>query len=380
MQIAHISDTHLGASQFNLKEREEDVYEAFSEVIDTAIKDKVDMVIHSGDIFDDPRPYGTALSILLDQLKRLNENGIKFLFTLGEHDISRIPGVPSVAIFQKVGLAKYIGGGEALSIDDLLIVGFHKYRRTEIDDLIEKLSGLDKLTSNYSGKKILVMHQALLEAHRYAGELSYSSLPKSFDYYAMGHLHDRFEKKFDEIKGIVCYPGSIDPTGVEGFEGLKKGFYIVDTSGYEVKPEWIEIKSTRPQIQEEIDYDKIDDKVNAIIQSMIALSKKPVVHIRVRGEKIETAKVTRALQQLQPYALYYDWEPVEQGEGLQLRSSKPQDIDEEMFKIAVNLMKNEKLAIFAIKELLPLLKEERKSEAYELLWKAYEQRRFSKND
>ena len=51
MLISHISDLHLGHAQFNLEEREEDVYQAFNEAIDVSIREGVRLVILAGDLF-----------------------------------------------------------------------------------------------------------------------------------------------------------------------------------------------------------------------------------------------------------------------------------------------------------------------------------------
>ena len=94
MMIGHISDTHLGAfigRSEELREVAEDVHGAFREAIDLFIRDHVDVVIHSGDVLDEPRPYGDALRVLLEGVGRLKERGIPFLFTLGEHDLNPIP-------------------------------------------------------------------------------------------------------------------------------------------------------------------------------------------------------------------------------------------------------------------------------------------------
>jgi len=374
--VAHVSDTHLGASQFNLKGREEDVYEALAEVVEVAIKDNVQMLIHSGDIFNDPRPGGTALSALTDQLKKLKDKGIPVFFTLGEHDISRLPGTPSAAVFQKLGLGFYIGRGEPIVHGGVMIVGYHKYRKGEIDDLLEKLNGLDSTTSEHEGPKILVLHQGIAEAHKYASELNTNDLPKTFDYYAMGHLHDRFEKKFEALGGIVCYPGSTDPTGVEGIETFKKGFYITDLSGSEALPEWVELKSTRPQMELEVDYDKLRGTIKQLISQFEGLLKKPVVILNVKGTEIDGIRVAKTVEPLRDCTLYYEWNPMIESRGAKNLKSKPADINEEMFNLALEITKREDLASFAIKELLPLLQEESTKEATELLWKAYEQGRF----
>ena len=54
MKFAHISDTHLGFSQFGTGERAKDVYNAFLQAIDISIKEKVEFVVFAGDIFHTP--------------------------------------------------------------------------------------------------------------------------------------------------------------------------------------------------------------------------------------------------------------------------------------------------------------------------------------
>ena len=45
MLMSHISDLHLGYSQFSLEEREEDVYQVFHEAIDASIKERARLII-----------------------------------------------------------------------------------------------------------------------------------------------------------------------------------------------------------------------------------------------------------------------------------------------------------------------------------------------
>lgn len=50
MKFAHLSDTHLGYRQYGLIEREDDFYNVFNEIVDKIIDERVDFVIHSGDL------------------------------------------------------------------------------------------------------------------------------------------------------------------------------------------------------------------------------------------------------------------------------------------------------------------------------------------
>jgi DNA repair exonuclease SbcCD nuclease subunit len=373
--ISHLSDTHLGASQFGLLERERDCYEAFEEAIDTSIKEGAEIVLHSGDIFDNPRPSGTALSKFADSLKKLKERDIHFLFVLGEHDISRIPGTPSALLFEKIGLGNYIGTGEPIRVKGIDFVGFNKYRKTESEELVSQLRKCEK--SKRENRSILVLHQALYEVHKYAGEISVNDLPANFDYYAMGHLHERYQNKFSMLNGYLCYPGSTDPTGVEGFESSEKGFYIVDLSSREAEPNWIKLQNTRPQLNVDVEYGKLEDEIKKLIESFSSMKKKPVIRLKITGSNIDPALVSSKIKILAEHSLYYDWQPFsKEQEGLRL-VDRPADLEAEVMRIATELLKREDLAYFAVSELLPLLSGERDEDVSELLWDTFEKRRFA---
>ena len=59
MNLIHIADTHLGLAAFNrldpesgMNLREKQVYDNFLSVIDAIIKEKPDVLVHAGDLFD----------------------------------------------------------------------------------------------------------------------------------------------------------------------------------------------------------------------------------------------------------------------------------------------------------------------------------------
>ena len=83
MLISHISDIHLGYAQFNLQEREEDLYEVFEESVDKSIQEHVEAVILAGDIFHNPKPTGSDVIKLARELKKLKEKSIPVYFILG---------------------------------------------------------------------------------------------------------------------------------------------------------------------------------------------------------------------------------------------------------------------------------------------------------
>ena len=105
MKFAHLADTHLGYRQYGLIEREKDFYEVFEKVIDKIIEEKVDFVIHSGDLFETARPSPNALLAFQKGLLKLKGAGIPMYAIAGNHDVVMRKGsIPPQVIFKKLGL------------------------------------------------------------------------------------------------------------------------------------------------------------------------------------------------------------------------------------------------------------------------------------
>lgn len=375
MQIIHVSDTHLGYRQFNLDEREKDIYEAFNEVIDTAVKDKVDAVIHSGDIFDVPRPSGNALYKLTEAIKRLNEHNIRFFFTLGEHDISRVKDTPFPAIFNKLlNMAEYVGDGNIHEYKGVVIRGLPKHRKSEHDTLLSRLKDIEDKVKGYSAKKILVMHQGLHEFHEYAGELSVYDLPKGFDYYAMGHLHDHSCRYLNNM--LVCYPGSIDNMRSEGIRDAPRGFCMLDLSS-DVNVEFIRIRSARSNLVYEVDYDELEAKVNEIIEHIRVSNyiKEPMVRLKIKGKVgIDNLIISSILSRLDEHCLYYTWDVTSSMQENNMLYMERPDVDKELLKLTEKALGDSATAEFAINELLPMLTDNSIKSVIDAVWE-----RFSEN-
>ncbi len=376
MLFSHISDIHLGLVQYNSEERELDIYDAFHQAIDISIKDHVDFVIFAGDIFHIPTPSGTAIIHMANALKLLKQNNIDSFFILGEHDISRIRGTPVPYVFHNLEFSKYIGQGEPVYYKDLLLVGFDKIRRNEMDSFEKRFEEIDDIAKKHQGHRILVMHQGINEINKFAGELNSTDLPKNFTYYAMGHLHDHVVKNFNHLGGPVAYPGSIELTTSEGIKETKKGFYQVDISSTEAKPSWIEL-NTRPQFSIKTTSTDISKTIDEIFEKIKSNPKKPIVELKIESENVEQEIIQAQISRLIPHTLHCSWKLVQkQDSDSSVLSDRPARIDEELFKLAVNSLKSEKLASFAVKDLLPILSASQIEQANQLIIENFE--RFKK--
>ena len=378
MIFSHISDTHLGLTQYGLQEREDDIYSAFNEAIDLSIKDHVDFVIFAGDIFHVPNPSGTAILQMANALKRLKQNGIDSFFVLGEHDISRIRSSPIPYVYHNLEFSRYIGQGKPFVYKDVLIAGFDKIRRGEMPKFAERFAEVDKIASVHKGHKILVMHQGIAEINQFAGELASTDMPKNFTYYAMGHLHDKFLKQFSHLTGPIAYPGSIEMTTSEGIKETQKGFYQVDISSNEVRPNWIKL-DTRPQFSEKVEFENLTDIVTKTLDRISKLAKKPIVELKIHGDGIESDAIQAQIARLVPHTLHCTWRIIQTNEtGSSVLLERPSSIDDELFRLAANYLGTKESASFAIQELLPLLSANKIAEAEHAILESFEQFRSKK--
>lgn len=355
MLFSHISDTHLGLVQYGSEEREQDMYDTFNQAIDTSIKDHVDFVIFAGDIFHIPNPNGTAIVQMANALKRLKQKEIESFFILGEHDISRIRTTPIPYVYHNLEFSRYVGQGNLINHKGILLVGFDKIRKAEIPQYEKKFLEIDKAAKEHTGHKILTLHQGVTEFNKFAGEIQSTDLPKNFTYYAMGHLHDKEIKQFNHLNGPVAYPGSTELTTSEGIKDVKKGFFEVDISRKEAKPNWIKV-DIRPQLSFSSEYSDLAKTIDEISQKIENFKKKPIIEVKIRGENIKAETIQTQISRLNSLVLRYFWKiSTKQISDSSVFLDKPNMIDDEMLRLAANALGSEQKAEFAIKELLPIL-------------------------
>jgi len=379
MQFSHISDTHLGLIQYGLEEREQDIYDSFNQAIDISIKDHVDFVLFAGDIFHTPNPNGTAILQMANALKRLKQNTIESFFILGEHDISRIRATPIPYVYHNLEFSKYIGRGEPVYYKNVMIAGLDKVRKNEIEGLEEKFSKLDALAQKHSGHKILVLHQGITEVNKFASEINSTDLPKNFTYYAMGHLHDKFLKQFDHLGGPLAYPGSTEMTTSEGIKETQKGFFQVDISSEEIKSNWIKL-DTRPQFSSKIEFEQLDSAIIEISNKIETLEKKPIIEIKIHGEDLDREIIQAKISELVSKSLHCSWKIFQNDDESSVLLNRPAEINKELFKLAVKSLKSEKLARFAINDLLPLLSTRQVESATQIVIENFHVFQGEKND
>ncbi|MFX1497168.1 MAG: exonuclease SbcCD subunit D [Promethearchaeota archaeon] len=245
VKFAHLSDCHLGAwrnERLNVLG-----YKAFEEATSIIIKEKVDFVIISGDLFDVSNPKVDVIDLAVRELKKLKDNDIPVYGIMGSHDYS--PSNKSM-IRPLITAGLFINVFDGKAFDDKLKLFFTQDPKTKIKLTglrarkrsleIEDYERLDKQNlENEPGIKIFVFHTMLNELKpiefKQMESTPKSGLPKNFHYYAGGHLHKTVPHKLRENDNIIkisdknniVYPGALSLTDFREIEKYKYGGFCI---------------------------------------------------------------------------------------------------------------------------------------------------------
>jgi DNA repair exonuclease SbcCD nuclease subunit len=254
-------------------QREVDVQEAYGRAVDAILERDVDLVVHSGDVFDSVRPATHVIIGFLKQTFRMTREDIPYLVAAGNHETPRLRS--TTAALEYANLVNAISA-HGFEID---------YEPVEADGVTMGVTlvphgavfGTGAVTpSRDADVNILVTHGMVpgLEARQYEmGEanLQPGMLEGGFDYIALGHYHE-----FHKHKPNAFYAGATERFGFGEVES-KPGFAIVEIDGGGLKSvEHVKI-TARPMLDLE--------KISARDMDAAGLTK--AVHERTSGVDLD---------------------------------------------------------------------------------------------
>ena len=284
MLVAHMADTHLGLRQYGLIWREEDFYNRFNEAVELAVRERVNAILISGDMFDRAKPPNQALRAVIQALSKPRSKGIPVYVVLGEHDLPKTRDIPPQFIIP--GL-KVLGTSttpyyDRLSVDgrEWWIAGI-SHRPPTRKGLQNLWSKINETSKKVSKNSILMMHQSLTNVFSLEPGIDLNKLPHVFKYVAMGHIHKRW---FTKEPIAIAYPGSLEivkADEIEEWRSKGKGFYLVDLSSdlpeiipvnVEVTPQLI-VKSRYPNHKRDVSlaFQKIPERKKAIMHVKVCI-------------------------------------------------------------------------------------------------------------
>ena len=260
MKLLTIADTHLGLKTGrNAKARKhvaDLMYNSFSNVLDIAKKEKVDYVIHGGDVFNRSNPEANEVSRLFNRIETLLNDDIGFVMVPGNHDRAHLPD--SLLRFYYDDYYNFNKFSE-FRINGLSLIGFpFEYNSPRV--VFQKI--IKKIQQNPKKKFIAICHQLFYGAtfgpHNFRFTLQNdvinpTNLPENLKLIISGHIH-----KAQSLCGSkVVYPGSTERTSyVEIIE--PKGYLLIDINDNGLEVGFNKIQTSPMKV---LEYDIKDQKI-----------------------------------------------------------------------------------------------------------------------
>lgn len=231
MKLLHTADLHLDRSFEGLKNSPKQIAEKLQQanhqvvtaLVDIAIKNQVDAVILAGDTFHQSRTSIRTQAYFIDEMKRLDQEGIPVIMSFGNHDYYVAERYwfdfpKNMFLFQKEQVETHYFMTK--NQEKVAVTGF-SYEHPWINE--EKLSA-------FPSKDLSVdIHIGIYHgdtttngAQNYA-PFSFSEMKaKGYDYWALGHIH---QPQVVSADPLILYPGT--PQGHTKKERNVQGVAIV---------------------------------------------------------------------------------------------------------------------------------------------------------
>ncbi len=287
--ILHFADAHIDIANYGrhdpmsgLPMRVMDYLKSLDEIIDTAIAEKVDLVLFAGDTYKDRSPAPTFQREWGRRIMRLSHAGIPTLLLIGNHDLSPALGrahaletfdtleVPYVRVLDQ---PSFLGPAELGDLP-LQVIALPWIARSGLlahlgisasdpgkvfaqieERLTELVAGwLENVDPNLP--TILTAHASVQGAQygnertvMLGGDLVLSGAlvrDPRLDYVALGHIHKPQDLNPDAQPPVI-YPGSIER--VDFGEALDDKFFVLaEVNKGDTEITWCQLKHIRPFI------------------------------------------------------------------------------------------------------------------------------------
>jgi exonuclease SbcD len=334
IKLLHFSDAHIDIAsqgkrdpQTGLPIRVLDFLKALDTIVDTAINEKIDLVIFSGDAYKDRTPVPTFQREWGKRIMRLSQAGIPTILLVGNHDISPAAGratalqefsTLSVPYVHLVSKPEFISSQQLNNLPIQVIAipwitrsGFlsaHQDDYLKIDEIdinIESITSqiIDHLMENLDPTlpTILTAH-ASIQGAVYGAERSIMLghdivLPislvnrKEFDYVALGHIHKAQDLNENDHPHVI-YSGSIERVDF-GEAKDNKYFVIAEVDKGKSQISW-RLLDGRPFIDIPVDLREINASENQTLPTPIEI-KNHLEKTLIDSSEVENAMVRMTL-------------------------------------------------------------------------------------
>ena len=295
MKLAIVSDLHIGYERFA-----EDAFKQAKEALELA-SGMADAILLPGDIFDKHSPKPEAMAQAINLFRELSRKSWGAKAASFEGRGKPYTNIPVVAIS---GTHERTVEGKDNPLNLLALAGL-LVDTSEATTIIEKdgekvsVFGLGGLSDDRARERlkdmapkpvpgtfsIFMFHQSVYELLPFDKNIiHYDDLPKGFDLYVCGHIHNKVESVVHGKKFLIS--GSTVLTQLKDGEQEQKGFILFDTATYSYEFKRIDSREfvSKALHFEGADPKSVSDRCESEIDAILAKSKgKPIVKLRLEG-------------------------------------------------------------------------------------------------
>jgi exonuclease SbcD len=324
-RILHFADAHIDMANYGrhdpqsgLPLRVIDFLKSLDRIVDTAIQERVDLVLFAGDAYKDRNPAPTFQREWGRRIIRLSRAGIPTLLLVGNHDLSPALGrahaieefatleVPHVRVLDRPALLRPDElEGVGLQIIALPwisragLIAQLGLRASEPGQIFAELeTRLTELVQSWLEEAdpnlpIVLTAHASVQGARYGGERTVMLgndlvLPGSLvrdprlDYVALGHIH-KPQNLNENAHPPVIYPGSIERVDF-GEVDDEKFFIVADVQRGRTQVEWRKLAEIRPFIDRQVTLKSKEELNERLRKALPAQSKLEGAIVRLTVE------------------------------------------------------------------------------------------------
>lgn len=316
VKVLHTADWHIGLSSWKTQrevERLEEQKECLDEMLAVAKEEKVNLVVHAGDLFHHSyHPPKEAIRLAVDTIDAFTQLA-PFVWVVGNHDWYAVEPLRNffpekvvvikdfavrhledigVSIFPLpyLSLARFLGSGPGSESQSSARENIHGYMEKWKES---RRSFFWNILVAHVTIEDLALHYLEANANREVF-LKKGDLPSFFHYGAFGHLHDMIPLR---EPFPIQYPSSLVPDNFKQAGKKGGGFVVVELCEGEqakITPHFFESSRLLSFDLEE----KVDKKaVQAMIEEHLG-PRRNYVRLRIR-EEIMDAEWCRSLKELQ---------------------------------------------------------------------------------
>jgi len=246
VRFIHAADLHLdtpfvgleAASKTLAEKLRQAPYQSLSNIVELAIAEGVDFVLLAGDLYNTERVNIKAQSLFIEELKRLETAEIPVFLTRGNHDYltdeANTLALPFPDNVYTYGADVDTHVLETKSKERVALSGFSYDSQWVFDRKINDYPKRQQSVDFHLGLLHGAADGVQTEAAHYAPFTLEELRAKHYDYWALGHIHERQQVA---THPLAYYPGNIQ--GLHKNEPGPKGVLLVELADREADVQFV---------------------------------------------------------------------------------------------------------------------------------------------